>query len=259
MPAESILRANVLGVGLSAINPDSALTAIASALEQKRKGYICVTNVHGVMEAQKDESLRQIFNHTFLCTPDGMPMVWVGRLQGHKNMRRVYGPDLMLAVLAMSENRGYRHFFYGGANGTVEVLRQKLQQRFPKLQIVGTYEPPFRPLNPDEEKKLIETIHAIKPDIMWIGISTPKQDRFMAEYLPKLDVTLMFGVGAAFDFHAGNIRQAPRWMQNCGLEWFFRLCREPRRLWKRYFKNNPLFILGILGQFTGLRKYSLKD
>ena len=253
------LKANVLGIGLSAINMDSAITVITQALEEKNKGYICLAGVHGVMEAQADDSLRHVFNRAFLCAPDGMPMVWVGRLQGHKNMRRVYGPDLMLAVLALSEQHGYRQFFYGGANGTAEILRQKLQHHFPKLQIVGTYQPPFRPLNSTEEKELIAAVHAAKPDMIWVGISTPKQDRFMAEYLPKLDTTLMFGVGAAFDFHAGNVRQAPRWMQQSGLEWFFRLCCEPRRLWKRYFKNNPLFIFHIIGQLTGLKKYSLND
>ncbi len=250
-------RANVLGVGLSAINMGTALEAVTAALDRKKKGYICVTGVHGVSEAQEDPSLRDILNNAFLCTPDGMPMVWVGRWQGHRTMRRVYGPDLMLAVLAMSESRGDRHFFYGGANGTVEVLRKKLQQRFPKLQIAGTYEPPFRPLNADEEKRFTGMIRSTKPDVMWIGLSTPKQERFMADYLSKLDVTLMLGVGAAFDFHAGKVKQAPRWMQSCGLEWFFRLCCEPRRLWKRYLKNNPVFILRILGQLSGLKKYPL--
>jgi len=251
-------RVNVLGVGISAINMDLALSAIAHALEHKTRGYICVTGVHGVSEAQNDENFRRILNHAFLCTPDGMPMVWVGRLMGHKQMRRVYGPDLMLAVMAVSEDRGYRHFLYGGNNGTVEILREQLLRRFPKLQIVGTYEPPFRPLSRDEQSDLQAQVAAAKPDVMWIGISTPKQDKFMAEFLPKLEVTLMFGVGAAFDFHAGKIKQAPKWMQRAGLEWLFRLCCEPRRLWKRYLKNNPLFLARIFCQFTGLKKYSIE-
>ncbi|MGA2747426.1 MAG: WecB/TagA/CpsF family glycosyltransferase [Verrucomicrobiota bacterium] len=248
-------RANVLGVAVSAINIPLALEKIGEALDKKEKGYICVTGVHGVSEAQSDPEFRSILNRAFLCTPDGMPLVWVGRLQGHKQMDRVYGPDLMLAVMELSRQRGWRHFFYGGANGTAEALRVKLLQRFPNLQIVGVFEPPFRPLTAGEQGTLKQSVHAAHPDILWIGLSTPKQERFMAEHLHQLDVTLMVGVGAAFDFHAGKIHQAPRWMQRSGLEWFFRLCREPRRLWKRYFKNNPLFLFRIFCQFTGLRKF----
>jgi N-acetylglucosaminyldiphosphoundecaprenol N-acetyl-beta-D-mannosaminyltransferase len=250
-------RVNVLGVGISAINMDQAMTRIGSALRRKEKGYICVTGVHGVSEAQSDEAFRNILNRAFLCTPDGMPLVWVGRLKGEKQMDRVYGPDLMLALMRISEGEGWRHFFYGGANGTAELLRTRLLARFPKLQITGIYEPPFRPLNDQERQSLAEQIRVARPDVMWIGLSTPKQERFMAENLDGLDVTLMIGVGAAFDFHAGKVKQAPRWMQRSGLEWFYRLCREPKRLWKRYFKNNPLFIARLCCQFTGLKKYPL--
>lgn len=253
------LRVNVLGVGVSAINMAEALDRISLALESKQKGYVCVTGVHGVSEAQSDPEFRRILNRAFLCTPDGMPLVWVGRWQGAREMDRVYGPDLMLAIMELSERTGWRHFFYGGANGIAETLKTKLLARFPKLQIAGIHEPPFRPLTAAEEAQLQENVRLARPDIMWIGLSTPKQERFMAEYLEKLDVTLMFGVGAAFDFHAGKLRQAPRWMQRAGLEWFYRLCREPRRLWKRYLKNNPLFIARILCQFTGLKKFPLEQ
>jgi N-acetylglucosaminyldiphosphoundecaprenol N-acetyl-beta-D-mannosaminyltransferase len=250
---------NVLGVAVSPINMGLALEQITRALADKQKGYICVTGVHGVSEAQSDPEFRQILNRAFLCTPDGMPLVWVGRWQGQKQMDRVYGPDLMLAVMALSEKTGWRHFFYGGADGTAQVLRGKLLERFPKLQIVGVNEPPFRPLNRGEEQMLKEEVHAARPDIMWVGLSTPKQERFMAQYLEQLDVTLMFGVGAAFDIHAGRLRQAPKWMQRSGLEWCFRLGCEPRRLWKRYFKNNPLFVARIFCQATGLRKFPLRN
>jgi N-acetylglucosaminyldiphosphoundecaprenol N-acetyl-beta-D-mannosaminyltransferase len=250
---------NVLGVAVSPINMGLALERITGAIANRQKGYICVTGVHGVSEAQTDPEFRQILNRAFLCTPDGMPLVWVGRWQGQKQMDRVYGPDLMLAVMALSENTGWRHFFYGGADGTAQVLQTKLLERFPKLQIVGANEPPFRPLNVDEQQKLREEVGAARPDIMWVGLSTPKQERFMAQYLERLDVTLMFGVGAAFDFHAGKIRQAPKWMQRSGLEWCFRLGCEPRRLWRRYFKNNPLFMARIFCQFTGLRKFPLHN
>jgi len=251
-------RVNVLGVGISVLNLQTALDAIAGAVRARRKGYICVRDAHGVMLAQKDEAFRRILNEAFLCTPDGMPMVWMGRLRGHREMSRVYGPDLMLEVCAWSETHPCRHFFYGGVPGVAELLAEKLKAKFPKLEVVGTFTPPFRPLNADEEKELQEMVRAAKPDIIWVGLSTPKQEKFMAEFLPKLDVTLMIGVGAAFDFHSGRVRQAPRWMQRSGLEWFYRLCSEPRRLAKRYLKNNPLFALKIAGQLFGLKKYPLE-
>ena len=254
----AIQRVNVLGVGISVLNLRTALDAIADAVRARRKGYICVTGVHGVMEAQADATLRHILNQAFLCTPDGMPMVWMGWLRGHREMSRVYGPDLMLEVCAWSEKNGCRHFFFGGAPGVAEQLRDNLTKRFPNLQVVGCYTPPFRPLNAEEEKQLQEIVHAAPPDILWVGLSTPKQEKFMAEFLPRLDVTLMIGVGAAFDFHSGRVKQAPRWMQRTGLEWFYRLCQEPGRLAKRYLRNNPLFVVKIAGQLCGLKKYPLE-
>ncbi len=251
-------RVNVLGVGISVLNLKTALAAIADAVRERRKGYICVTGVHGVMEAQDDASFKKILNESFLCTPDGMPMVWAGKLNGQREMRRVYGPDLMLDLCAWSENSGCKHFFYGGADGVAELLAQKLKLKFPKLKVVGTFTPPFRALNVDEENKLREQVGLSQPDIFWVGLSTPKQEKFMAEFLPKLDVTVMIGVGAAFDFHSGRVKQAPRWMQRSGLEWFYRLCCEPRRLAKRYFKNNPLFALKFFAQLTGLKKFPLE-
>ena len=250
-------RVNVLGVGISVLNLQSALTAIAAAVRERRKGYLCITGVHGVMEAQDDPAFKNILNAALLCTPDGMPMVWAGKLAGHREMGRVYGPDLMLDVCAWSETSGAKHFFYGGADGVAELLARQLLEKFPRLKIAGTYTPPFRRLTADEEKQLAAQITAAAPDILWVGLSTPKQEKFMAEYLPKLDVTLMVGVGAAFDFHSGRVRQAPRWMQRSGLEWFYRLCSEPRRLGKRYLRNNPLFLLKSFGQLTGWKKYPL--
>ena len=251
-------RVNVLGVGISVLNLKTALAAIAGAVRDRRKGYIGVTGVHGVMEAQADAIFKNILNRAFLCTPDGMPMVWMGQLHGHREMDRVYGPDLMLEVCAWSESSGCKHFFYGGADGVAEELGARLMARFPKLKIVGCYTPPFRALNAAEELELQQRVHAAGPDILWVGLSTPKQEKFMAEFLPKLDATLLIGVGAAFDFHAGRTRQAPRWMQRSGLEWLFRLVCEPRRLGKRYLKNNPLFALKIAAQLSGLKKYPLE-
>ncbi|HTB82515.1 MAG TPA: WecB/TagA/CpsF family glycosyltransferase [Candidatus Sulfotelmatobacter sp.] len=250
-------RTNVLGVGLSVLDLPGALAEIAAAIRERRKGYICVTGVHGVMEAQADPQFKRILNGAFLCTPDGMPMVWAGKLDGHKEMNRVYGPDLMLEVCAWSKDSGAKHFFYGGADGVADLLARSLKEKFPGLQVAGTYTPPFRPLTEDETGGLQKMISESKPDIFWVGLSTPKQEKFMAEFLPKLDATLMVGVGAAFDFHSGRVSQAPRWMQRSGLEWLFRLGSEPRRLWKRYLSNNPRFLWGFFLQKSGIKKYPL--
>ena len=249
---------NVLGVGISAINLPQAVAAVDDALRHRRKGYICVTGVHGVMEAQKSPELKTIHNESFLTTPDGMPMVWMGRFRGARHMGRVYGPDLMHDVLQISAQRGYKHFFYGGADGVAEELSRVIVQKFPGLQVVGTYQPPFRPLNADEDHELLQQVAQCRPDMMWVGISTPKQERFMAEYLPRLDVTLMAGVGAAFNFHCGRVRQAPRWVQRSGFEWLYRCIHEPR-LWKRYGVIVPGFLFRTGLQLSGLKKYDLNS
>jgi N-acetylglucosaminyldiphosphoundecaprenol N-acetyl-beta-D-mannosaminyltransferase len=253
--ASAVPRVNVLGVGISALNLDEAVGHVARALESGGRGYVCVTGVHGVSEAQADAEFRAILNQAWLNTPDGMPMVWMGKLQGMRSMGRVYGPDLMLRVCEYSSSRGHRHFLYGGADGVAQELKQRLETRYPGLQIVGARTPPFRALSVDEESELAREVARLKPDIVWVGLSTPKQERFMAEHWRKLDARLFFGVGAAFDFHTGRVRQAPRWMQRCGLEWLFRLGCEPRRLWRRYLKNNPLFLLRAGSQLSGLRRY----
>jgi N-acetylglucosaminyldiphosphoundecaprenol N-acetyl-beta-D-mannosaminyltransferase len=247
-----IQQVNVLGVRISAINLARAREVILNAARERRKGYLCVTGVHGVMESHDDPALREIHNHALLCTPDGMPMVWLGRLRGQREMGRVYGPDLMLEMMA---HPGLRHYLYGGAEGVTKQLAERLTARFPGLQVVGTFEPPFRPLNEAETEALRRDVAGARPDIFWVGLSTPKQERFMAEYLDRLDTTLMIGVGAAFDFHAGRVKQAPRWMQRNGLEWLYRLGREPRRLGPRYLWNNPRFVFWSACQWLGLRRY----
>jgi N-acetylglucosaminyldiphosphoundecaprenol N-acetyl-beta-D-mannosaminyltransferase len=252
-------RVNVLGVGVSAINLSQATELILEAVRQNRRGYVAVTGVHGVSEAQSDPDFRRILNAAFLNTPDGMPMSWVGRLQGVQDIGRVYGPDLMLSVCAATQDGSVRHFFYGGAPGVADELRTALSMRFPGINVCGTYTPPFRPLNIDEEAELLARLQEVQPHICWVGLSTPKQERFMATYLERLPTTVMVGVGAAFDIHSGRVRQAPLWMQRTGLEWLFRLTQEPKRLWKRYLINNPLFVVRILAQFAGLKQYSLND
>jgi N-acetylglucosaminyldiphosphoundecaprenol N-acetyl-beta-D-mannosaminyltransferase len=249
-------RVNILGVGVSAVSMSEAVRRTEVLLdEDKQKGYICVTGVHGIMEAQGDEEFRKILNRSFLTTPDGMPTVWMGHLHGYKSMTRVYGPDYMLEVCRESVARGYRHFLYGGKPGVAEELRAELMRRFPGITIAGTYTPPFRPLNAEEEEDLKAQLVASKADILWCGLSTPKQERFMAAYSDKLPVQLMVGVGAAFDLLSGNLKEAPDWMKRSGLQWFYRLLMEPKRLWKRYLGNNPRFVWLTMLQLTKLKRF----
>ena len=251
-----IRKVNVLGVGVSVLDQDRARDFLFDTIRQGKRGYVTVTGVHGVSEAQKDEALREIFNRALLVTPDGMPMVWMGKLQREKSIQRVYGPDLMLNLCEHSPAAGFRHFLYGGVPGVAEDLRRKLQTRFPGLEVVGTYTPPFRRLNDHELSDLQQMVRGTRPDFFWVGLSTPKQERFMAQHLGILpEAKILIGVGAAFDLLTGRVRQAPPSMQRLGLEWVFRLSQEPKRLWKRYLINNPLFVARAAAQLLGLRNY----
>jgi N-acetylglucosaminyldiphosphoundecaprenol N-acetyl-beta-D-mannosaminyltransferase len=246
-------RYNVLGVGISALTLDAACAHVLQAHYGQPRGYVCVCTVHGVSEARADAEFRQVLNRSYLTTPDGMPLVWLGPA----GVTRVYGPDLMLAVCAAGRSHGLRHYFYGGAAGVSAALAQTLATRFPGLTVAGTFSPPFRALNSAEEQAFHADVERTRPDIVWVGLGTPKQERFMAAHAPQLQAGLWIGVGAAFDFHTGRVRQAPRWMQRRGLEWLFRLAVEPRRLGPRYLKTNPLFVLRVAAQRTGLRSYPL--
>ena len=250
-------RVNILGVGVSAVNMELALRQTELLLDQGKQGYVCVTGVHGIMEAQSDDAFRDTLNRSFLTTPDGMPTVWLGRIHGFKHMNRVYGPDYMLGLCERSVTKGYRHFLYGGKPGVAEELGAELTRRFPGLQIVGTYTPPFRPLNADEEDDLRAQLEMSQADVLWCGLSTPKQERFMAAYSQRMPVKLMVGVGAAFDLLSGNLSEAPDWMKKAGLQWLFRLIKEPRRLWRRYLLNNPRFTWLTFLQLTGLKGFRL--
>jgi len=243
-------RVDVLGVEVSAIDMAQALATIDGWIAAGARQYVCVTGVHGVMESQRDNVLRQIHNGAGLVTPDGMPLVWLARRAGFSHVTRVYGPDLMLACCQASVARGYRHYFYGGAPGVAERLSERLKARFPGLQVVGTYSPPFRPDVSLEDTAVMDRINAAGADMVWVGLSTPKQEVWMYQHRPHLTAPVLIGVGAAFDFHAGVKRQAPRWMQRSGLEWLFRLTQEPRRLWRRYSRNNTRFLFEL-----GLRRF----
>ena len=247
--------ANVLGVHVSAIDLDKAVELADRCIAAKHRGYICVTGVHGVMEAQSDTEFRDILNRAFLNTPDGMPVSWVGRLQGFRTMDRVFGPDLMASLCELSVERNYRHFLYGGEPGVAELLKEKLEARFPGLRIVGTYTPPFRNLRMEEEAELFLRLQESKPHILWVGLSTPKQERFMARYVDLLQVPLLVGVGAAFDYHTGRISDCSDWVKRAGLQWMHRLLQDPARLWKRYLRCNPAFLWKITLQMLKLKQY----
>jgi N-acetylglucosaminyldiphosphoundecaprenol N-acetyl-beta-D-mannosaminyltransferase len=250
-------KVNILGVGVSAINMGMALAAIDRWIADRAPTYVCATTVHGIMESQFSEELRQIHNNAGLVTPDGMPLVWLTRLQGYAHVQRVYGPDLMLALCTHSVPQGYRHHFYGGADGVAQELARALIKRFPGLQVAGASTPPFRPLTDAEDERVVAEINATRPDIVWVGLGAPKQEYWMAAHVGRVTAPVLIGVGAAFDFHTGRKKQAPRWMQRNGLEWLYRLASEPRRLWKRYLVYNTLFVGHVILQISGFRKYPI--
>lgn len=252
----ALRRVDVLGVGISAVNMSMAVDEVTRWVEHGERHYVCVTGVHGVMESQRDAELMRIHNASGLTTPDGMPMVWAGHKAGASWMGRVYGPDLMLAVLERAAQRGWRSYLYGGNDGVPEILAERLTARIPGLAVVGTYSPPFRALTPDEDEAIVDKINSSGAELVWVGLSTPKQERWMAAHVDRLRASALFGVGAAFDFHAGLIPQAPPWMQRHGLEWSYRLAKEPRRLWRRYLRNNPAFLTAVSRRRPYLRNDS---
>lgn len=242
--------ARVLGISVDAMDMSCALDRIANELQDRRKGYICLAGVHGIMEAHRDKRLAAIYAGSTLTLPDGAPTVWVGRWQGFLRMKRVAGPELMLELFRNEKFAHYTHFFYGGREYVAEQLRQGLSKRFPWVRIVGTFTPPFRELNEQEKSSLVACVRELKPDIIWVGISTPKQEYFMHQYINDLDTTLMLGVGAAFDYHTGRIKDAPKWVKRVGMQWLHRLMQDPRRLWRRYLRNNSSFIWHIVLQLS---------
>jgi N-acetylglucosaminyldiphosphoundecaprenol N-acetyl-beta-D-mannosaminyltransferase len=251
-------RVDILGVGVSSISMENAIAAIERWIAEGRRTYVCVTGVHGIMEARRDLRLRRIHNEAGMVTPDGMPLVWLSRLFGKGRTARVYGPDLMRMMTAISSLRGYRQFYYGGAEGVADKLKRVLLNAHPRLDVIGTFCPPFRELTPQEDQAIVDTINAARPHIVWVGLSTPKQEFWMASHLGRIKAPVMIGVGAAFDFLAGTKRQAPLWMQRNGLEWLFRLCSEPRRLWRRYAAIVPRFTLLAMGQIAARALRSLR-
>jgi N-acetylglucosaminyldiphosphoundecaprenol N-acetyl-beta-D-mannosaminyltransferase len=252
--AKNYLRKNILGVHVSAINMDQTLAFIESRIFDRVGDYICVTPAHVIMDCQFDPTLRAILNSSGLTTPDGMSLVWLMQLSGHPNVSRVYGPDLMMEVSRISVDHKWRHYFYGGDPDTLQKLTDKLCAQFPGLIIAGVYSPPYRLLSIQEKEEAIKAMNASRPDIVWVGIGSPKQEQWMADHMGKINASVLIGVGAAFDFLSGRKKQAPRWVQRSGLEWLYRLMSEPRRLWRRYAQY-PIFLILLVAQAIGIKRY----
>lgn len=242
-------RFPVLDVQVDAITLADAVAWCARHVSERDPSYVCVANVHVVMEAHRDASFRDLVNAAGLTTPDGMPLVWLGRRR-YPETDRVYGPDLMLALCAEASGRGWRVYFHGGGPGVADALAAEMRRRHPGLIVAGADSPPFRPLTTEEDAAVADAINLARADVVFVGLGCPKQERWMAVNRSRLTAPVLVGVGAAFDFHTGRVRQAPRWMMAAGLEWLFRLLQEPRRLWRRYLLYNPLFVALVFAQLV---------
>jgi N-acetylglucosaminyldiphosphoundecaprenol N-acetyl-beta-D-mannosaminyltransferase len=243
----------ILGVPVHQLDMGSAVRTIDGWIRSGKSRYVCVRDVHGVMRAQSDAEFRRIHEHAGLVTPDGMPLVWVSRLRGSRAIGRVCGPDLVDALCDASQAWGAPHFFFGGKPGVAEEMAQRLKANYPKLIVAGTFCPPFRDLTDSEDRKIVDEITRSGARIVWIGISTPRQEEWMRDHVDALPGCTLIGVGAAFDFHAGTVKRAPRWMQRNGLEWLFRLSQEPLRLWRRYLVLAPMFLIRVLVEQFAVR------
>jgi len=247
--------AEILGVPLALADYERTMDWIDATVQAKGRGTLSAAAVHLVMVAQEDHATREAVTDMSLVVPDGQPLVWALKSLGHEQATRVYGPDLMAKYCERSATNGTRMYLYGGRNqGALVELALKLRRRHPGLKIVGGYSPPFRPLTDEERDWVVGDINRSKADVVWVGTGQPKQEIWMREMRPHLDAPMLIGVGAAFDFHAGLVPQAPAWMQNVGLEWVFRLSKEPRRLWRRYARYNPRFVAGFARQYTRTRR-----
>lgn len=236
-------RFPVLAASISAVRPAVVVERVLAMVSARARGYINVCTVHTMLECVDDRRMADIVNSSTLAVPDGMPLVWLGRRAfPEADVQRCYGPDLMLAICEAGLVTGLRHCLYGGAPDVLELLEQNLKTKFPGLKVVERISPPFRDLTDAEEQQMATRINAALPDVVWVGLGTPKQDLWMGEFREKLKAPVLIAVGAAFNFHAGRLAQAPVWMQRTGLEWLYRLLREPRRLWKRYLVGNPRFL-----------------
>ena len=247
-------RYNVLGVQVDAVQIPEVISRIEAWIAScSASRFIAVVNAYSIVEAHHDGSFRRILSHADLAVPDGMPLVWFGRKRGYAMQRRVYGPELTESFCRATRAE-YRHFFYGGAPGVAENLASVLHARY-GVSIAGTYSPPFRALTSEEDTDIVKLINEAAPDVLWVGLGTPKQERWMYEHRNSLRVPVLVGIGAAFDFLTGRVRQAPPWMRERGLEWLFRLGQEPKRLWRRYLICGPEFVWAAFLEFMGLKTF----
>ncbi len=244
-------RYSLLGVHVSATSFEEARDRVVNAPAEGERLAVHYISVNTIVEADSEPDLKELLNRGDLVAPDGMPLVWLGKLRG-REMTRCYGPDSMLAIIDKAQANGSTHYFYGGAEGVPELLRDELLKRYPEMKVVGMYSPPFRALTPEEDEAIVQQINDTNADFVWIGLGSPKQDRWVADHRDRLNAAAVLAVGAAFDYNAGLLRDAPSWMQRSGLQWLFRLVTEPRRLWKRYTVSNVRF-LWLLGVDTAKR------
>lgn len=252
MTVQHRTTAPVLGAAIDSISWDAALARIAAWAEQHDSRYVCICNAHSVVTTGQDVAFGQVVEQADMVTPDGAPVAWVMRKIGFKDQQRINGPDLMWKYCAQAGQRGESIYLYGNTPQTLTVLQARLAQAFPGLVVAGAYSPPFRAETAEEDAATVERINASGAGTVWVSLGCPKQELWMAAHRGRINA-VMIGVGAAFDYHAGTIQRAPLWMQNAGLEWFYRLVTEPRRLWKRYLVTNTLFVLGATRQLAARR------
>lgn len=249
MERAEILRFRLLGVPVAATNMRAAIRTVASWIQQGDRGrMVTFTTVHMLVEAGKNPEFSRMLEKSDLNCPDGMPLVWCGWQKADKSIQRVCGPDFLPAFCKATAELRLRHFFYGGADGVAAKAVEELKRRIPGLQVAGIYTPPFRPLTPEEDERVVEYINSTKPDVIWVCLGCPKQEIWIAEHRYKLDVPVLLAVGLALDVAAGTKQRAPRVFHTLGLEWFYRLCQEPRRLWKRYLIYNSVFLYRLLAE-----------
>ena len=247
---------DVLGVPLALIDYEQSLNWLDAMVDTRDRGYVCVCNVHTVMASREDPELRAALLGSSINVPDGQPLVWAINALGHSLRDRVYGPELMARACARAASAPPRRFYlYGGRNqGSLVQLALNLRQRYDGVRIVGGYSPPHRPLTEEEQAAVVAEINSSRADVVWVGIGVPKQEKWMLRLRSELEAPVLIGVGAAFDFHAGLVPQAPNWLQESGLEWAYRLAQEPRRLWRRYLRYNPRFVRAFAGQLARHRR-----
>lgn len=232
---------NIMGVNIAAINMKWLLDFTHNYIKELSGDYMCVSNVHTTVTSYENQEYLTIQNSGIMAIPDGGPLSSVGKKRGHSNMERTTGPSYLGEILKESVSNGYRHYFYGSTKETLDKLKENIEKEYPGIQIVGMYSPPFRPMTVEEDEKIIQEINECHPDFLWVGLGAPKQEKWMFEHQGKVN-GFMIGVGAGFDYFAGNIKRAPEWMQKRNLEWFYRLMQDPKRLFSRYLKTNSKFI-----------------